>query len=160
MTPEETLIQQYFDAFNSHDIEGVMACFHDSARIIDSQGRQIEGKDEVRRSYETSFALFPDGRCDLRTLVVGAGTTGVRLLQRIQDHPETGYRVVGFLDDDAALAGRSIANRRVLGDLARLRRIVCEERVEEVMIAIPHLDHSRMLSLVLGSIGSARRFPR
>ena len=68
MTPEETLIQQYFDAFNSHDIEGVMACFHDSGRIIHSQGRQIEGKDEVRRSHETSFALFPDGRCDLRTL--------------------------------------------------------------------------------------------
>ena len=68
MTPEETIIQQYFDAFNSHDIEGVIACFHDSARIIDSQARQIEGKDGVRRSYETSFALFPDGRCDLRTL--------------------------------------------------------------------------------------------
>ncbi len=93
--------------------------------------------------------LRASGRCDLRTLVVGAGTTGVRLLQRIQDHPETGYRVVGFLDDDAALAGRSIANRPVLGDLARLRRVVCEERVEEVVIAIPHLDHSRMLSLVL-----------
>jgi len=28
MTPEETLIQRYFDAFNSHDIEGVMDCFH------------------------------------------------------------------------------------------------------------------------------------
>ncbi len=29
MTPEEQLIQQYFAAFNRHDIEGVMACFHD-----------------------------------------------------------------------------------------------------------------------------------
>jgi hypothetical protein len=29
MTPEEQLIQRYFDAFNRHDIEGVVACFHD-----------------------------------------------------------------------------------------------------------------------------------
>jgi hypothetical protein len=28
MTPEETLIQRYFDAFNSHDIEGVMCRDH------------------------------------------------------------------------------------------------------------------------------------
>ena len=27
MTPEEQLIQRYFDAFNRHDIDGVMACF-------------------------------------------------------------------------------------------------------------------------------------
>ena len=93
--------------------------------------------------------LRASGRCDVCTLVVGAGTTGVRLLQRIQDHPETGYRVVGFLDDDRALAGRTIANRPVLGNLGELRRIVCEERVAEVVIAIPDLDHSRMLSLVL-----------
>jgi hypothetical protein len=27
---EEELIQRYFDAFNSHDVEGVMACFHEN----------------------------------------------------------------------------------------------------------------------------------
>src|SRR5437868_4755307 len=27
MTPEEELIQRYFDAFNRHDLDGVMACF-------------------------------------------------------------------------------------------------------------------------------------
>ena len=34
MTPEERLIQHYFDAFNRHDIEGVMACFHDEAVLV------------------------------------------------------------------------------------------------------------------------------
>ena len=65
MTPEEHLIQRYLNAFNRHDIEGVMACFHDHTLVIDAQGHHIAGQDAVRRYYETSFALFPDGRCDL-----------------------------------------------------------------------------------------------
>ncbi len=73
MTPEEQLIQRYFDAFNRHDIEGVMDCFHDQPTIVDTQGRQYVGRLEVQRSYETSFALFPDGRCDLRTLTGNDG---------------------------------------------------------------------------------------
>ena len=67
MTQEEQLIHRYFDAFNHHDIEGVMACFHDDPVIVDAEGRRFAGREEVRRSYETSFALFPDGRCDLRS---------------------------------------------------------------------------------------------
>jgi ketosteroid isomerase-like protein len=66
MTTEEELIERYFDAFNHHDLEAVMECFHRNPLIIDGTGVRFEGRDEVRRHYETSFALFPDGRCDLR----------------------------------------------------------------------------------------------
>jgi ketosteroid isomerase-like protein len=58
MTPEEQLIHRYFDAFNRHDIEGVMACFHDHPVIVDGEGRRFAGREEVRRSYETSFAPY------------------------------------------------------------------------------------------------------
>lgn len=67
MTPEEQLLQRYFGAFNRHDIEGVMACFHEHPVIVDKEGRRFAGREEVRRSYETSSVLFPDGRCDLRS---------------------------------------------------------------------------------------------
>ena len=73
MTAEEDLIQRYFDAFNSHDIEGVMACFHENPRILDAEGRAFEGRAEVRRNYETTFALMPDCRCDLRMLAAHSG---------------------------------------------------------------------------------------
>jgi hypothetical protein len=66
MTPEEQLIQKYFDAFNRHDIEGVMACYHEEPVIVSPNGKRCEGRAEVRKSYETEFAVFPDGRCDLR----------------------------------------------------------------------------------------------
>ena len=73
MTAEEELIQSYFDAFNSHDIEGVMACFDENPVLVDATGTRFEGRREVRRHYETGFALMPDCRCDLRTLTGHSG---------------------------------------------------------------------------------------
>jgi ketosteroid isomerase-like protein len=66
MTQEEQLIRRYFQAFNRQNIEGVMDCFHKNPVLVDAKGRRIEGRDEVRRCYEASFASFPDGRCQLR----------------------------------------------------------------------------------------------
>jgi ketosteroid isomerase-like protein len=73
MTREEELIQQYFDAFNRHDIEGVMACYHDEPALVAPNGKRCEGRAAVRKSYESEFAMFPDAHCDLRTCT---GNTG------------------------------------------------------------------------------------
>jgi len=73
MTLEEELIQRYFDAFNRHDIEGVMACFHGEPIIIGGNGKRCVGREAVRRSYETEFAVFRDGHCELRECVGNRG---------------------------------------------------------------------------------------
>ena len=73
MTLEEELIRRHFDAFNRHDLEGVMACFHERPVIVGGEGRRCEGRDDVRRNYETGFALMPDCRCDLK---VATGNSG------------------------------------------------------------------------------------
>ena len=66
MTSEEQLIKRYFDAFNRHNVEGVVACFHDQPVLVASNGKRLVRLAEVRRSYETEFALFPDANCELR----------------------------------------------------------------------------------------------
>lgn len=73
MTPEEELIQRYFDAFNRHDLEAVMACFDPNPVMVDASGTRLEGRAEVRRHYETGFALMPDCRCDLRMFTGNSG---------------------------------------------------------------------------------------
>lgn len=73
MTTEEELIQRYFDAFNQHDLDGVMACFQDHPVIIDGTGARKEGRDAVRQGYATEFALMPDCRCEMRTLTGNSG---------------------------------------------------------------------------------------
>jgi len=88
------------------------------------------------------------GRHDVPAVVIGTGVTAIRLLQKIQDHPEIGYRVVGFLDDAADL-DKDVAGHPVLGRLADLRRVAQQLGVREVFVASPGLGHTRMLSLVL-----------
>lgn len=73
MTDDEQLVHRYFDAFNRHDIEAVMACFHAAPLLVDAEGTRFEGRDAVRRHYEATFSLFPDGRCDLRAVDTGGG---------------------------------------------------------------------------------------
>jgi ketosteroid isomerase-like protein len=92
MTPEEELIQRYFDAFNRHDLEAVMACFHENPTTVGADERRYQGRDEVRRQYETEFALMPDCRCDLR-LCTGNSGRGVAESYFFGTRPRSG-RVV------------------------------------------------------------------
>jgi len=93
--------------------------------------------------------LRRSGRYDVPTLIVGTGIAAIRLLQKLQDHPEIGYQVVGFLDERGDLTGKDVANRPVLGRVDDLREIALEHGVSEVFVAMPSLGHTRMLALVL-----------
>jgi exopolysaccharide biosynthesis polyprenyl glycosylphosphotransferase len=94
--------------------------------------------------------LRRSGSLDLRVLIVGTGVPAIRLLQKLQDHPEDGYRVVGLLTDAPELPEKDVAGVPVLGQVDDLRQVAVEHRVEEILVALPSLGHTRMLSLVLG----------
>jgi FlaA1/EpsC-like NDP-sugar epimerase len=89
------------------------------------------------------------GSSDLRVLIVGTGVPAIRLLQKLQDHPEDGYRVVGLLTDAAELPEKDVAGQPVLGHVDDLREVAIRHGVEEILVALPSLGHTRMLSLVL-----------
>jgi exopolysaccharide biosynthesis polyprenyl glycosylphosphotransferase len=89
------------------------------------------------------------GEHDVPVLIVGTGVAGIRLLQKLQDHPETGYCVAGFVTDDPIEDGKDIAGRPVLGHVDALREIALRHGVAEVFVAMPSLGHTRLLSLVL-----------
>jgi exopolysaccharide biosynthesis polyprenyl glycosylphosphotransferase len=93
--------------------------------------------------------LRSSGACDVRTVVVGTGIAAVRLLQKLQDHPEIGYRVVGLLGRVDDPEKPEVAGHPVLGGVDDLRRVVREHAAEEVFVADPGLGHTRMLELVL-----------
>jgi exopolysaccharide biosynthesis polyprenyl glycosylphosphotransferase len=89
------------------------------------------------------------GDHDVSALIVGTGIAAIRLLQKLQDHPEVGYRVVGVLDERGDFPDKDLANHPLLGTLDDLRGVALEFGVEEVFVAAPSLGHTRMLSLVL-----------
>jgi hypothetical protein len=59
MTHEEELIQRYFDAFNRHDIEGVMACFHDEAVLVAPNGKRCAGVPRCGARTKANSRRFP-----------------------------------------------------------------------------------------------------
>lgn len=80
----------------------------------------------------------------LRTVIVGAGATGEALLRDLQRSDEHNYRIVGFVDDDTSKHGVLVGDRPVLGGIDDLPRIIAEQRVGKVLIAIPRLPASRV----------------
>ena len=104
--------------------------------------------------------LRRSGSSDLRVLIVGTGVPAIRLLQKLQDHPEDGYRVVGLLDDALELPEKDVAGVPVLGHVDDLRAVAIRHGVEEIFVALPSLCHTRMLSLVLSLRGPRPHVPR
>jgi len=93
--------------------------------------------------------LRKSGYGNIRCIIVGAGTTGIRALQRILDHPEKGYDVVGFLDDDPEKINMYISKRPVIDRIDNIRSVVEHYNIDEVFIAIPSLSHSRIMELIM-----------
>ncbi len=76
-----------------------------------------------RRGYNTRFVL-----------VVGAGPRGQAFARRLGENPDLGLHVIGYLDDDAALADDPA---RVLGTLADLQEVLHGRVVDEVAVCLP-----------------------
>jgi len=72
-----------------------------------------------------------------RTLVVGAGHAGVLVVDELKHHPELGYEVVGFVDDDPSKQGLWVHGVLVMGPQEQLPFLVRDERIERAILAIP-----------------------
>jgi exopolysaccharide biosynthesis polyprenyl glycosylphosphotransferase len=88
-----------------------------------------------------------------RILVIGAGELGIDIAEKLVAHREFGVEVVGFLDDDAAKRDLFPAGLPVLGETADLARVIDENRVDQVFIALPLEAHKKMMQ-VLHTVGS------
>jgi FlaA1/EpsC-like NDP-sugar epimerase len=76
-------------------------------------------------------------RIDTLTLIVGAGSAGIRLLDEIENRPRLRTGVVGFVDDDPSKLGLRISGKPVLGRVDDLVEVVARHEIAEVLIAIP-----------------------
>jgi FlaA1/EpsC-like NDP-sugar epimerase len=83
-----------------------------------------------------------------KTLVVGAGRAGEMLVRDLLRNPEFGYLPVGFIDDDDAKKGREIHGIRVLGNTAKIPRLVERREADLMLLAIPSATSSQMRRIV------------
>ena len=88
-----------------------------------------------------------------RILVVGAGELGIDIAEKLVAHRDFGVEVIGFLDDDPAKRSLRPAGLPVLGETAELQRVIDENRIDQVFIALPLAAHKKMMT-VLQTVGS------
>lgn len=72
-------------------------------------------------------------------LILGAGETALTLLRELQRSPE--WRVVGFLDDDPAKAGRLLNGVKVHGAIEKLPEFALSTGARHAVIAMPGASH-------------------
>lgn len=73
-------------------------------------------------------------------LVVGANDRAFEVADRIDQKPELGYKIVGFVAENQIAREETQARpeqRKILGSLDNFRSILTEERVDEIMVCLP-----------------------
>lgn len=84
----------------------------------------------------------------IRTLIIGAGDAGAMAAQELEKHPEMGYQVIGFIDDDIQKHGLAINGIPVLGDRSIVLDLVQEYEIDEILIAMPSAPGSVIRDVV------------
>jgi Undecaprenyl-phosphate glucose phosphotransferase len=82
-------------------------------------------------------------------LVIGVGDLGRMVADRIIEHSELGFRLVGFADDCAA-TGDAIGYRGLplLGTIQDVAEICAREKIDDIYVALPIDEHVKMLGVV------------
>jgi sugar transferase (PEP-CTERM system associated) len=71
-----------------------------------------------------------------RILIVGSGATAVEIARQALERRDAGYRIIGFVDNDPALIGKSLINPRVVGLTSELDKLVAREHVDRIVVAM------------------------
>jgi len=83
-----------------------------------------------------------------RILIAGAGDLGRLIADKILEHRELGYQIVGFVDDRAAGDHLGYRGLPLLGTLEEAPEITSREAIDHLYVALPPDQHMRMLELL------------
>jgi FlaA1/EpsC-like NDP-sugar epimerase len=112
-------------------------------------GAMVTARVIRRVSYNyagSASQVRPSASSGQRVLLAGAGEAGLYLLRELR---ERGFQVVGFVDDQLELQGRTIGGCRVLGTTHVLDSVIRDHPVDEVVLCMPSAPkavHQRIAS--------------
>ncbi len=83
-----------------------------------------------------------------RAIIVGAGEVGRTVMRTMVAHPNLGYEIVGFVDDDPSKGTTDIGRFKGLGSLDNLALLVQDEAIDEVIITLPWQYHRKIMAVM------------
>jgi FlaA1/EpsC-like NDP-sugar epimerase len=96
-----------------------------------------------------SFRLFSensktDSKYRRNILIIGAGAVAAMALSMLQLDCDNNYHVIGFVDNEYAIRGKTIHGVKVLGTYEDIPELVSIFRIDEVLIAVSELSSEEM----------------
>ena len=101
-----------------------------------------------RFAYRCLKDRRPHGAVSKKALIVGAGRAGETLARALFHDPSSGYRPVGFVDDDPDQQGRDIHGIPVLGHCERVPEVAARTGADVIIIAVPSATAVQMRRIV------------
>jgi Undecaprenyl-phosphate glucose phosphotransferase len=83
-----------------------------------------------------------------RVLIAGSGELGRLVADKILEHRELGYQIIGFVDDRASGDHLGYRGLPLLGTFDEAAEITVRESIDHLYVALPPEQHVRMLELL------------
>ena len=96
----------------------------------------------IRLLFRVKSNSDSSSRC---VLIIGAGLVGRKLFRHIKNNDYLGVRVVGFLDDDLEKIQQ---DQYVIGKVGQARKLVKNNGIDDVVVALPNRAQSQINRLV------------
>ena len=115
-----------------------IAAVRASVRIYSTKFVIGNGKNERKNKLTTKIKT--------RLLLLGAGSSGEKIIREVKENPSSTYRIMGLLDDDSNKIGTTIHSIPILGKIEDLHTI--STSYDEILICIPTATNTQMRSIV------------
>ena len=120
--------------------QGVWALFLMITVLLTFSSREVV-RELLERRWRAGIGLK-------RVLIAGAGELGRLIADKLLEHRELGFKVVGFLDDRAAGDHIGYRGLPLLGTLGDADEVIRGEKIDHVYVTLPLEEHVKMLGIV------------
>ncbi|MDO5576297.1 MAG: sugar transferase, partial [Fibrobacter sp.] len=93
-------------------------------------------------------ALFSRGIAISNVLIIGANSSGARLVKDLAQYPQLGYKVAGFIDDDGRKRNNEFEGYKVLGKYSDIPQIVKSEKAAALIITHVSASPNEILKIL------------
>ncbi len=109
--------------------------------VLFTYGSRVAVRHVLERRWRAGIGLK-------RLIIVGAGDLGKLVADKILDHRDLGYQIVGFVDSRADRDHLGYRGLPMLGTTADLAEIAQRERADQLYVALPFDEHQLMMQVI------------
>ncbi len=93
-----------------------------------------------------------------RTIIVGAGKEGIRILKKLRARPDIPYEICGFVDFDERNIGKEIDGTEVLSTIENIKDVIKVQKIDDVIFSSDRLSNKQILETISYASGTGVNF--